>query len=600
MEVWIMKKFLKKLFFVDSTEKGAFFGIVLLLLGSYLVGTAFVFCGGMMTVYTRNFVTGNFTPEGISWLISSGAVLVFFILYFLFQQVRFWRRFRWSECSTSGKQWLGVSFFLWAATLICSGYCFFLVQKSGSSDIRTAFSYIKAEGAALPSLATVFLLLLLTGVLSTGKFFSMAGKITYKEIFTLPVKILAAVVLVVYLGMISVSLILQKKCEEEKLALGKHFGRPMTVEALKNAAWGGGNVSGSFWEKIDELYRKDKNLETAYSLAEFTPVQLASWRKRFESSKIFPEIDRMISTPLPMFPCKIEKHNLAGVLLSDLLLVRHMARIQVWHCRFAAEKGDRAAAMAALKRMDHLSTYLARRPFLISTLVKLAVDSYKIRALEILLAARIFTKDDLLALKQQSRMLRKHRDTVESDILWSEALSSLDYMEGAVHSGNWYGIKIVPLKKFRFLLPQFWLIYESNRLNLMHLYRNAKKFHDVPMASAEMPYSIFNHLAQLMIPAFQTAGNKFLQHDLMHQAIEFFIDQEIYRLEHGKLPDNLPLPVDPFSQKPMQYIQGKVTAQKEVFRKEHKGFTFSARQLKSPSKGKFSVTITIPDKLLVR
>lgn len=595
-----MKRFLDKLFFADSPEKGAFFGIVLLLLGSWLVGTVFLLCGGLMTVYTRNFVTGSFTPEGIGWLISSGAVLVLFLFHFLFQQRRFWLRFRLSDCGTPCKKWFGASVFLWTAALSCSGYCLFLVQKYGSSDFCSTFSYIKAGGAALPSFAALFLLLLLASVLSSAKFFSTAGRFPHREIFTLPVKILAASVIVAYVGMLSVSLILQKKCEEGKIALGKHFNRPLTVEALIKATLENEKGSDAFWKKINELYQKDKNRETQYCLAEFTPSQLASWRKRFESSKIFPELDRMISNPLHSHPRKIEKYNLACTLMPDLSQIRYMARVQVWHCRFAAEKGDRAAAVAALKRMDHLSDYLAKQPFLISALVKSAIDSYKIRAIEILLGARILNKDDLLALKQQSRMIRKHLKTAESDILWSEALAGLDYIEGAVHSENWSGIKIVPLEKFHFLLPQLWLIAESNRLNLMHLYCNAKKFHDVPMASAEMSCTVFNHLAQSLVPAFLSAGNRFLQCDLEQQAIAFFIDQELYRLEHGKLPDKLPLPVDSFSKKPMEYIHGRVTVKKEVYGKEGGKFTFPARQLKSPSKGNFSVTVTIPTRNLSR
>ena len=594
-----MKKLLKKLFYVDSPEKGAFLGIVLLLFGSWLVGTFFVLSvSGNMMMY--NAVTGKFTPEGICLLAAPSAAVVLFILYFLFQQIHFWWCFRWNECGSSCKKWLGASLLLWLAALSCSGYCLFLVQKYGSSDFCSGFSYIKAGGAALPSLASLFLLLLLASVLSSAKFFSTAGRFPYREIFTLPVKILAAAVILVYAGMISASLIIQKKCEAQKTALEKHFKRPLTVEALIKATLENEKGSDTYWKKINELYQKDKNRETQYCLAEFTPSQLASWRKRFESSKIFPELDRMISNPLHSHPRKIEKYNLTAVLLPDLSQIRYMARVQVWHCRFAAEKGDRTAAVAALKRMDHLSAYLAKQPFLISTLVKLAIDAYKIRAVEILLGARLLNKDDLLALKRQSRMIRQHLERVERDILWSEALCGLDYIEGAVHSGNWCGMKTLPLKKFRFLLPQIWLIYESNRLNILHLYRNAKKFHDVPVASAAMSYTVFNHLARSLVPAFLSAGNRFLQRDLEQQAIAFFIDQELYRLEHGKLPDKLPLPVDPFSKKPMEYIHGRVTVKKEVYGKEGGKFTFPARQLKSPSKGNFSVTVTIPHRELTR
>ena len=69
-----MKKLLKKLFYVDSPEKGAFLGIVLLLFGSWLVGTFFVLSvSGHMMMY--NAVTGKFTPEGICLLAAPSAAV---------------------------------------------------------------------------------------------------------------------------------------------------------------------------------------------------------------------------------------------------------------------------------------------------------------------------------------------------------------------------------------------------------------------------------------------------------------------------------------------------------------------------------------------
>jgi hypothetical protein len=207
-----MKRVWNKLFFADSPEKGAFFGIVLLILGTWLLGTVVVLCGGVASLlYTHDFVTGQLRPEGGRWLISSGALLLVFVLYFLFQQSRFWWNFRWNECDGSCKKWLGASLLLWLAALICGVYALFLVQKYGFSEIYSGFTCIKAPGAALLTFAALFLLLLLTSVLSTAKFFSAAGKFSYKEIFTLPVKILAAAVILAYAGMISASLIIQKK-----------------------------------------------------------------------------------------------------------------------------------------------------------------------------------------------------------------------------------------------------------------------------------------------------------------------------------------------------------------------------------------------------
>ena len=590
-----MKKFLKKVFFWDSPEKGAFWSLVLILSGSWLLGTIFILCGGgYRALYSRCFVTGKYHAEALVWLIAPAVIFFLFFLHFLFQFGRSWHNFSWSACGRGCKTWLGISILLWAGTLASGIYSGILIKENWKLDY--ALHYVKEGGALLPLLLTVFLLLLLAGILATGKFYSIIGKFAYKGIFTLPVKFLAALTLVAYIGMVSASLIIQQKCETEKGALAKHFGRSLTAEALKKTALSRRKADGAFWKKISGLLKQDKNRETAYCDNEFTPAELASWEKRFYSSKAFAELDRMISTPLPSFPRKIEKYNLFAAICPDLLPIRSMARLQVWHCRFAAEKGDRTEAVAALKRLDNLSAYLADQPFLLCALVKQAVDSMKNRAVEYLLGSKCLAREDLLGLKQSSRAVKKYLKTAEKEILWSEALGSFDYMEGSFYAEkNWSGIKIVPWKKFRFLLPQFWLIYESNRLNIVRLYSGAEKFHDIKDESKN--HSIFASLANVLHPSFQAAGNKFLQRDLEQRTIEFFIDQELYRLKHGKLPDDLPLPVDPFSQKPMKYIQGKVTLKKEIYEKGSRKITFYGRQLTSATRGPSNVTVTIPEKV---
>ena len=587
-----MKKFLKKVFFWDSPEKGTFWSLVLLLSGSWFLGTIFIFCSGYQALYNYCFA-GKYPAEALVWLITPIVVFFLFFLHFLFQFGRSWHNFSWSDCDRGCKMWLRISILLWAGTLVSGIYSGILIKENWKFDYT--LHYVKEGGALLPLLLTGFLLLLFAGILATGKFYSIVGKFSYKEIFTLPVKILAALILVAYTGMISASLIIQQMCETEKGALAKHFGRPLTAEALKKTALSRRKADAAFWKKISGLLKQDKNRETAYCDAEFTPAELASWEKRFTSSKEFAELDRLISRPLPNFPRKFEKYNLFAAICPDLLPIRSMARLQVWHCRFAAEKGDRAAALAALKRLDNLSNYLADQPFLITALVKVHIDGLKNRALAYLLGARCLAGEDLLALKKQSYALRKHLETAQKEILWSEAAGSFDYMEGAFCAEKkWNGIKIVPWKKFRFLLPQFWLIYESNRLNMVRLYSGAEKFHDIKEESQN--HSIFSSLAKGLHPAFQATDNKFLQSKLEQEAIEFFLDQELYRLEHGKLPLDLSLPMDPFTKKPVKYIQGRITLEKEIYGKGHQKITIFGRQLISETTGKRQVVVTIPEK----
>ena len=78
--------------------------------------------------------------------------------------------------------------------------------------------------------------------------------------------------------------------------------------------------------------------------------------------------------------------------------------------------------------------------------------------------------------------------------------------------------------------------------------------------------------------------------------MEFFIDQELYRLAHGKLPEDLPLPVDPANGKKLTYTRGPVTVKKDVFDGPLRKITIRARQLSNDSSVYHHLVVTIPER----
>ena len=585
-----MKKVLQKIFCWDSPERGAFQSLVVMLLGCWLLGSLGIFC----PVGKWQFDCCYNIQSGFPGLVRLGCFAVaglFLVVSFFWQTGRALRRFSRKNADSACKKWLWISCLCWIFTLAAVAYCIWLLVSNWRFD--GILFVVGSKGAPLPLLLGACGLLLLGSVCATGKFYSSLGGFGCKELFTVPVLIFTAVTIAAYAGMVSASLILQKKCETEKAALEKHFGRPFSAEALAQVLTGNRRVDEAFWKRVAKLLQKDKSREAFYCFDEFTPEELASWRSRFSASKEFAELDQMISAPLPVPPYKVEKYQLFSCLLPELSHIRDLARLQVWNCRFAAERGDGAAAAAALKRMDNLTAFLADRTVLISALVKVALESYKLRAVETLLAAKVLSEAELLELKQQCRASRKNLGTVEKNILWCEALCGVDYVEGTFNAEKtWNGIKNVPMKKISFFLPQYWLWYEGCRLNLLRLYSKTEKCHDIKEVKTD---TVFNHLACHLVPSFRTAGDRFLRHDLELQAIEFFIDQELFRLKNGKFPENQVLPVDPFSKKRMKYICGKVTLKKGFFGKEAQKITVSGRQLTSETAGGLNVTVTIPD-----
>jgi len=592
-----MKEFLKKVFFHGSPEKGAFWGLVLLLSGTWLLGTLFLFSDGIAAlgvfvsaIFRRGL--GNVAVSDHPWQLSLILPLLFFMLHYVFQLRRLRGKFEPGRCDRTFWKWTAVAAVLWGGMFFCTAHSIGLAVGNYYHD-GCFLAFMKDGARNLPYWMTAALLLLSAGVLAEGKVLALIGNFPLREIFTLPVKILAGISFFTYLSLVAASMFSAYQCEAEKEFLGKHFDRPLTAEALKKLVLR--DPDEKFWNETASLISEiTKHPEIDCCFAEFAPGQLDAWRKKFSALPEIAKLDRMIEKPLPACPWKSEKYNILLVRLDDCSQARTMARLQMWHIRFALEKRDRAAVMAALKRLDHVSGYLAGLPFYISAQVKMAVERMKIEALSHLLAEKILIADDLIRLKERSRAVRKELPAMERNSVWSEALMGVDFIEAYVNSavaGD--DQRLTPLKRFRWLLPQFWLIYERNRLHLLRSCRNAEKFHDMPPLRAG---SVFSRGAEMVSPPSRTAGASFLKGRLEQEAAEFFIDQELYRLKHGRFPDGLPPPVDPFCGKPMKYIHGSVTVEKEVFGKEKKKFSIPARQLTSPSEYHFNVTVTVPAK----
>ena len=602
-----MKKFLQKVCRRQSPGKSAFESLVWLFLGGWLLGTLFFLSHGIFVFAT--FCIGvfrcgidNIHISDYPWQLYLVLLLLLLAIFCLVKQIFFWCSLRREKCTPAFWKWFAVMILLWGGTAASVTYIVDLAIKNYYHD-GCFLEYLKAGAWSLPYWIVAAILLLAASVLASGKVFSVIGGYSFRENFTIPVKILIVLVIVVTLGLRASVLFVRNRIKAEIAQIDKNLGHPLTIDAFRDFLFGNRKVDEKFWKEIDFCNDPELNTrELVQPFAEFSPTELAAWRKKFFSSPQYAKFDRMIQEELPAYPWKVKKYELSGTLLPDFQIIRRLADLQVWNVRFALERGDRKAVVAALKRLDNLSDYLSKSPFLIGMLVKNAVDNTKIRTIENVLAAQILSKDDLLCLKQRCRFIRENMASLERNALWGEILGGIDCITGLVNTvttGD--GQAVVPLKNFFNIFPQVGLVYECNRLNFLRIYSKATKLHDVPDMKIS---SVFNYFLYTMVPAVHSSGDRNLKNIAEQESIEFFIDQELYRLEHGKLPENQTLPVDPFNKKPMKYIQGKVTVKKESFRADYsqapsKEYTFSGRQLIAPSNYKFrNIIITIPDKVV--
>jgi|GEM_PF-4282269 len=594
-----MKKFWKKIFFWDEPAKGAFFALVLLLLGTWLLGTLFLLGSGFLDLdrlrhwvrFSGSMVQTSF-PFDAWWnlcllpLFFLGIVVYFFLLQ--------WRLRHTFDAGSAGKnfgKWGVALAAVWGAAVACIGYTWRLISKNLYWD--HFFHYIEAGAAGLHYWLAASLLLLLAAVLVTGKVCAVMGNFPFKRVFTLPVKILAGTFLLAWGGMAATSLILAGLSEKETRFLEKQFRQPLTRAALREASFRNRKVDKAFWAKLIPLVEKDLGQVFFHPFAEFTPAQLGAWRKKFESLPEIAEIDRMLdNAPLPAYPWNFDE-SYPAMRFPDLRVVYRLNDYQAWEIRFALERKDRSAILAALKRMDNLIAYVGELPLTLFSGIRLKMSTDKRRVLEELLASGILTKEDLLRLKAWCRAEKAALPERERKRIRAEALVAVElWDEWPVMDRIGKKCRIYPWKDFRFLLPQCWLIYEANRLDARRRFRGVDKFFDIVLKNE---LSVFTWFAEMFTPP-RKPGIEFRKEELGWACMEFFIDQELYRLEHGKLPDDLPLPVDPANGKKLTYTRGPVTVKKDVFDGPLRKITIRARQLSNDPSVYHHVTVTIPEK----
>ena len=623
-----------------TSARRAFESTILMLLGSWLIWTVFLFSDG--TAECGKFIneirwcfTGNQSFPALPWQSVFILLLISLVSYWVYRHLQiFCRMNRERFLITSGIYilasgillfkfpllWLMITVVLWGfgallfdrsiwkSTLAYGGtltalsgiiyhICQLIIQSNIKYFCGPPFAFdIEAD---LPLWSGAGLILLAAWVLSSTWQYCSLARIRYREIFTLPVKIIASVSLLCYIIMVGASHASSHRCQPVITVLERQFDLPLNAETLNRIALGNKTVDGEFWKKVKKLYNSIKDFEAGYPLAEFPPEKLDAWRKKFHTTPQYAELDRMLSQPLPEIPLNYKMDNMLFANFSHFVIIRQLVRYQLWNIRFAVEKNDRSAVLSALQKIDNLSEYLSSGPFALHALIKNMVDSYKNQAIAQGISAKIFTADDLMNLKKRSQTIRENLTIIENRVIWSELLWGMAEFH-TVANGN---EKFLAWKKFRFILPQCWLIYESNRYTWLNFFHNVEKCHDMAKneCSPKRIPSIFESFAYGMMMSYKDLGNRFQSAALQQQMIEFFIDQELHRIQPDKYPANPKLPIDPFTQKPMLYYQGKVTIRQENYRSnDEKEITITGRQLTSPpqTERKTTATITIPERSL--
>lgn len=594
MEDRRLKNLFRKLFLLDTPAAGTFWSLCLMLCGCGICATLYWFTDGIVAYNLYN-LRSRYTQVYIPWQLIFPALGISFILHFIFQYCRLFLKLSIGKfaiiasllCAVAavskalGLWWCGVIVIillygfgalifdrsawksivlhgiLFSALVYCGGTIIYFSDRSAYARGCTA---MMIPDAAVLVLSAVFILLLIGTIIAAGWMYSALCKSRFKAIFTWRVKILFALTVLFHIALIVAGVIAGKIADKEYENLSANQKTPLTVEALKEK-YLRTNVDTGFWKKINKLseQKNGERIEPYYHTAEFPEDKVAAWQKFFSASENHAEIDQMISRPLPGHERNIKKGSLAAVPLPDYQRLRAMASWQFWRIRAALERGDKPAILAALQRLDNLSAYFAHEPYYIGMMVKLHIDEIKIQALELILGTKLLNEAELIELKNSCRRVRDTLPEIEYEALWSEMMLTADTFHAFINGYEFDGKQITGFKMFRFILPQLPLTMEINRFNALKLYRNVNKFSDIPQRPHLASHSVYRYYADTYTRVSHSTVHHLKRAVLQQQCMEFFLEQELYFLKHGKYQENPVLPLDPFSGKPMTLITGELT-----------------------------------------
>ena len=382
------------------------------------------------------------------------------------------------------------------------------------------------------------------------------------------------VFLVTYLVTLGMAYTAHRRTERHVAELEKFFGRPVTAQGMKALYFQDRRPDAAFWRKAGKLLddtfpyhpiepAADRLRCLTYPESEFSPAEFVFCRKEFEKSSEIRELEKMFSSPLPACDRKFAPGFLFAEEMPDLQPLRNFCIYQLWRTRFAIADRDPAAALAAVGRMKFCRDHLARDPQLVAARVLCAAENLRLDALERLLSFGLLTERQLLEVRKELSLSREEMKKIHAHTVYGEAVQSMDLCHLIAHGGKGRHEnteQVIPgAYAWRWLLPAYWYTCTRNREFLAEVYRGT----DFTRLKSCSKRSLHNCLGSILLPSFETAGNRINVLSARYLAMETLIGVELEKRRTGKYPELLKDPPRDIFGEPLIYRKGKILCLRE-------------------------------------
>ena len=563
----IMKHFIQKLFYWDAPGQGALFALTFFFVCSALWFTLYQSlwlsnCG----IVQLNIMSERLGREILAWAVVQMLIAAYSLAVF--------SRAIWLLCKNchllhNYRPLLCV--FPSIALYVCSGlFCLVplfsllkVVSPYGgifSSTPRwvSLFSSLPPQYWGIAYLAAVLLMTL--GGFSIVVSVARGTGVALRQTVCKPGIALWGVFWTAYFLFLVLALVQSAALSKVRSLIEKRFGYSLTAEGLREYYQKMGPADAEWWERFKKKAKLPSKLPVGDSVLEYwdgrapdqlTPQFLSAFDNYCKSNEAsLQEAEKCFDSIPPLPQYNFVPGKLIAMFSGHLISCRQFTRLELSRMRVFLMKQDKANALRAYQRISNCTKHLQREPFVIGSLVWIAIERVRLEAMERLLESRLLTEDDLRVLAADLTMLEERIPVIQQQAMYTEATFGQDAFLG-METGNAPDATIA-FAQLRWFYPQLWLQAARDKMYILQQYVQEDFTHwqDTPPPSAYIFSCMLN-------PVLKATGNKFNALASRARAMQALLRAEAYRREHGDYPETLPdLPIDPFTGKPMLYRYG--------------------------------------------
>ncbi|MBR4902020.1 MAG: hypothetical protein IKZ46_13875 [Victivallales bacterium] len=421
----------------------------------------------------------------------------------------------------------------------------------------------------------VVILLQTTGYLLFGSLLADYAKIPLRKLFSRKTRCVLGIVAGSYVVFLSLAIWENASYHRAIKELETHFGHPLTAAELERQFYADRPANPEFWKQLEtvlnEYYESqtEEERELLDHLDAIIPEDIhIRCKKRFLENTARRKLEQMLTSPIP--PPKrnyADDQMLAGTLTPELSTFRELAKMGRQRIIYALEDGDFGTVSAALDTMDACREDPWKDHLSVSYLVGIAVETFRLKAMEKILASGLPTDEWLKAQSAKLVEIERQVEEREEHFVYGEAVSCLNvfhwmaYYAGAqdVHRG-------LHFHSLRFFFPQGWWL-AANEVQGM---ANALRVHSF----SEMPDKRTGYaVVDMMLPGCFNISVRKKSIIASCRIMRALIQAELHKRRTGEYPDSLDdLPLDPFSGEPLQYRKGACQVVEEVYQKKEEEY----------------------------